>query len=468
MRRLDYRTTGVAALLLFATIALYAGAAVGAEPGVFDVRLYGAKGDVRLIKNDGQIKAGSFILRAPSAHFQPTDAGKVIIIYYAGSPGTGWAGKPGDLVTTIRQVLGPAVVLLRAPAQSDAADAFGAFGSDDSRAFQAAFAGAIAHGTSPFSYGALPRAGNAEILIPPATGYMITSPLRLAASNVHLNGYGAIVFYAGAGSFLTLGSTDAEFSQIQINGLFIFATYRCAIGISMIRFKRAHLQDCYLTMVPIGISVKGLATCQIYLANCRINRCTIGVILGPPANGSQLNGVTVDDYTKVGVQVGDETASAVSALSLINVTADGARSAVAGIDVGCAHGLSIIGQYTENDSETGAGVAVRLGVLSPSGCNTQGVMIEGGIYNGHSRTNPAILLGKQNNPPYVDAVSIMSNYFHGWSNGVRIERKGTAARNWLIGPNAFVDVSEKYFDNDPHHAIFDGGTLHRGDEPPIK
>lgn len=457
-----------AMLLLLAATVVYAQIAMAAGPGIFDVRVYGAKGNVRLIRNDGKISAGSFMLRAPSAHFEPTDAGKVIIIYYAGAPGTGWAGKPGDLVTTIGQVLGPAAVMLRTAARSDAADAFGAFGSDDSRAFQAAFAAAIAHGASPFSYGALPRAGNAKILIPPATGYMVTMPLRLAASNVTVMAQGAIVYYAGSGSFLTLGSPDAEFSQIQIYGLFIFGTYRCAIGISMIRFKRAHLQDCYLTMVPIGISVKGLATCEIDLANCRINRCTIGVILGPPANGSQLNGVTVDDYTKTGVQVGDGTASAVSALSLINVTADGAAStAVAGIDVGCVHGLSIIGQYTENDTDTGAGVAVRLGVLSPSGCNTQGVIIQGGIYNGHSRTNPAILLGGQTNPPYVDAVTIMSNYFHGWSNGVRIERKGTAARDWLIGPNAFVDVAEKYFDHDPQHAIFIDGAFHRGDELPM-
>jgi hypothetical protein len=148
------------------------------------------------------------------------------------------------------------------------------------------------------------------------------------------------------------------------------------------------------------------------------------------------------------------------------VTADGApRTAVAAIDVGCVHGLSIIGQYAENDTDTGAGVAVRLGVLSPSGCNTQGVIIEGGLYNGHSRVNPAILLGGQRNPPYVDAVTIASNFFEGWSNGVRIEGSGTSARNWLIGPNAFVDVAEKYSDHNPHHAIFSDGAFRRADDP---
>jgi hypothetical protein len=173
--------------------------------------------------------------------------------------------------------------------------------------------------------------------------------------------------------------------------------------------------------------------------------------------------VAVDGYTRVGIQVGDTTPSAVSAISLINVTTDGApTTAVAGIDVGCAHGLSIVNQYCENDPDTGAGVAVRLGVLSPTGCNTQGITIQGGLYNGHSRTNPAILLGTQSNPPYVDAVTIMSNYFEGWRNAVRVEPNHTAARNWLIGPNAFVGVPEHYFDRDPQHAIFSDGEFRGG------
>ena len=471
MYGLKHVAAGLAALALLsatprqAAAAPYASSPADASGALFNVKAYGAKGDVRLIRNDGTLAAGSSRLRAPSAHFGPQDIGKSIIIYYAGKPGAGWAGKAGDLVTTIQQVLGPATVVLGTPAGSAVSNACGAFGSDDSKAFAAAFAGALSSGESLLSFGALPRAGNAEILIPAATGYMITRPLRLAASNVTVSAYGSIIYYAGQGTFLELGSRDADFSQIQIRGLSVWGTYESAVGISMTRFKRAHLQDCFVTMIPVGIMVKGRSTCEIYVTNCRVDRCTTGVILGPPSNGSQLNGVTIDDYTRVGVQVGDASASAATAISLINVTADGApRTAVAAIDVGCVHGLSIIGQYAENDTDTGAGVAVRLGALSPSGCNTQGVVIEGGLYNGHSHDNPAILLAGQSNPPYVDAVTIMSNYFQNWSNGVRIERSGTAARDWLIGPNAFVEVGEKYFDRNPGHGIFIDGAFHRGDE----
>jgi hypothetical protein len=456
---------GALTVILLAVTTTHAQSTEGARMGIFNVKAFGARGDVRLIRNDGSIQAGSRTLHAPSAHFSPADVGKVIIVYYAGRPGSGWAGKPGDLVTTIGQVVSSSTAQLAGRAQSSVADACGAFGSDDSNAFHAAIAAALAHGNSPFSFGALPGPGNAEILIPPATGYLITQPLRIPANNLCLTAYGAIIYYAGKGIFLSLGSRDADWSQIQVRGLFVWGTYECESGIAMTRFKRAHLQDCYVTMIPVGIIVSGRATCEIYIDNCRINRCTIGVILGPPSNGSHLSGVTVDDYTKVGIQVGDATASAATAISLINITTDGApRTAVAAIDVGCVHGLSIIGQYCENDPGTGAGVAVRMGVLSPSGCNTQGVMIEGGLYNGHSTGNPAILLGKQSNPPYVDAVTITSNFFQRWSYGVKVEPNGTAARAWLIGPNAFVDVKQRYFDRNSQHAIFSDGEFRRGGE----
>jgi hypothetical protein len=65
--------------------------------------------------------------------------------------------------------------------------------------------------------------------------------------------------------------------------------------------------------------------------------------------------------------------------------------------------------------------------------------------------------------PYVDAVTITSNYFQGWSNGVSIGGGEAAARNWLIGPNAFVDVGEKYADHNSQHAIFTDGAFRHGD-----
>jgi predicted RNA-binding protein with TRAM domain len=96
-----------------------------------NIRDYGAKGDARSF-TDATITSGQNILQSATAAFQPSDVGKVAIVYFA-------AGSA--LVTTVQAYTDSSHVTLVANATTtlSAPGVFAVIGSDDSAAFTAAY-----------------------------------------------------------------------------------------------------------------------------------------------------------------------------------------------------------------------------------------------------------------------------------------------------------------------------------------
>lgn len=148
---------------------------VSAGPWVFDVRVFGAKGDGQ-IATDGAISASSATLTcATSRPFKPTDVGKAVLVKNALTSGA------TTLVTTITGYTSPNVVTLGASATNTIASGGTVmWATDDTAAIQAAI-------NTAFTYGQ--AYGTGIIYIPPS---------------------GAGLFYGIAGPLIAGGATAAN------------------------------------------------------------------------------------------------------------------------------------------------------------------------------------------------------------------------------------------------------------------
>lgn len=136
---------------------------INAGSWVFDVRMYGAKGDGQAV-SDGAITTGTNIFTSASAPFHPSDVGKPIQIKGALTSGV------TTLVTTITGYTSPSQVTLGASATATVSNALALWATDDTAAIQATI-------NAAFAYGQIKGIG--IISIPPAAGlfYGIAGPL---------------------------------------------------------------------------------------------------------------------------------------------------------------------------------------------------------------------------------------------------------------------------------------------------
>ena len=119
---------------------------ISTGPGMaFDVRLYGAKGDVRIVA-DGAMTIGSPTLTcATSTPFKSTDVGKRVTVEGAGA---------SKLFTTIAAFVSASAVTLVANAAATVSGAVARFGTDDTAAIQKAINAAATAGS--FGYVSIP------------------------------------------------------------------------------------------------------------------------------------------------------------------------------------------------------------------------------------------------------------------------------------------------------------------------
>lgn len=114
--------------------------AINAGPWVFDVRVYGAKGDGQVVA-DGSIASGSNVFTSPSAPFKASDVGKPFMVKGALSSGV------TTLVTTITGFTSASTVTLGASATAAlTGNAMAMWATDDTAAIQATINAAFAYG----------------------------------------------------------------------------------------------------------------------------------------------------------------------------------------------------------------------------------------------------------------------------------------------------------------------------------
>lgn len=158
---------------------------------VFDVKMYGAKGDCRY-SDDVTMTAGSTILTSAAAGFASTDSGKPISVLGAG-PSVN--GRADPLSSTISSVSGHTAVLADA-AQTNVSNAHASWGTDDTASIQKAIDGAAATGEGRVSF--------------PAGTYRMTGVLRITASNIRVTGAGhsSVVYQSAVHTWATGGEAN--------------------------------------------------------------------------------------------------------------------------------------------------------------------------------------------------------------------------------------------------------------------
>lgn len=129
---------------------------LGVPASTFNVRLYGAVGDGKVV-TDGAMTTGSAILTSATASFTAADQGKPIMVKGAAANGV------TTLVTTIQSVTNATTVVLAAANASGGAvsNAYVLYGTDDTAAIQAAINAAQAYGAAH---------GYAKVYVPTAPG----------------------------------------------------------------------------------------------------------------------------------------------------------------------------------------------------------------------------------------------------------------------------------------------------------
>lgn len=142
---------------------------INGVPPVFDVRIYGAKGDGKAV-SDGAMTSGQAVLTcATSAPFTPADKGKAVMVATAGPTGV------TTLVTTITGYTDSSHVTLGATASGTVSGVQVLWATDDTVKIQQAINDAGA---------ALPFTGSAVVAIPQGQGlfYGVAGPLITTAS----------------------------------------------------------------------------------------------------------------------------------------------------------------------------------------------------------------------------------------------------------------------------------------------
>lgn len=144
------------------SVAYQSGVNIG--PWVFDVRMFGAKGDGQVVTS-GSITAGTNIFSDPSAPFHPSDVGKAFQLK------GGLVSGQTSLTTTITGYTSPTTVTLGANATATlSGTGMALWATDDTAAIQATINAAFAYGQVH---------GTGTVYFPPAAGlfYGVAGPL---------------------------------------------------------------------------------------------------------------------------------------------------------------------------------------------------------------------------------------------------------------------------------------------------
>lgn len=234
---------------------------------VFNVRDFGAKGDVVRLTTAITIAAGSTMLQASGASFNAGDIGKLVVVSGAGAAG-------GPLATLIASVMDGAHVALASPAATQVAGAQRCvcYGSDDAPAITSAVAAAaIGGGRVAFPAGAygvmstivLPEIGSVQFV---GCGHGDTELVALAA-------LGSAVVSKG-----TMLHRDSQLADLRIdaNALAAYALdLQCAEGYHI---DRMALSNATVAGLRIGDGVH--AARGINVTNSRIEND--GSVFGDP------------------------------------------------------------------------------------------------------------------------------------------------------------------------------------------
>ncbi len=187
----------------------------------YNVKLFGAKGDVLTVK-DGVMTIGSAVLTSTSNQFSATDVGKLISVRWAGTAGNN-QGVANYLISTIASYQGPGQVTLVTPASNTVNSCEVFWGTDDAVAINAAMSAASNN-------------GGGIVYIPPGTYFVGTAIIWY--SHTHIQGAGIdttnlmlapgaacdiIVSYAFAS--LTLSNKQAGINSCSIKDLSINGWY---------------------------------------------------------------------------------------------------------------------------------------------------------------------------------------------------------------------------------------------------
>lgn len=159
-----------------------------------NVASFGAKGDGVTLAKAGTIKTGSSTLTAAGAHFNAGDKGKLITVDGAGKDSTA-------LSSTIVSVQSAEQVTLGAAAVNTVSTAEVSYGSDDSKALQAAFdycgyqTGILLKYTRAYASGGNIYMGNNKAI------YMVSQHLFIAA-NTKVNGNGSLIKFTSPDAYI--------------------------------------------------------------------------------------------------------------------------------------------------------------------------------------------------------------------------------------------------------------------------
>lgn len=181
---------------------------------VFNVKAYGAKGDVQQITN-GSITVSTAVLTSSSNPFSPADVGKKISVQGAGNQGNS-AGVANWLITTILSYQSAGQVTLNANATATVSGtALTTWGTDDAAAINAA---TLAASTAS---GSFPATGGGSKVCFPAGTYFVGTAINVY-SRIHIIGEGSdttcIMLAPGATNDIFLGNNFATLTGGNTSG----------------------------------------------------------------------------------------------------------------------------------------------------------------------------------------------------------------------------------------------------------
>ena len=263
---------------------------------VFNVKAYGAKGDVQVV-TDGAMTIGSPVLTSASGKFSSADQGKVIAVFGAGSE-TGNGGAT-LLRSTILSVQSSTSITLANTATQTASNMFTEWGTDDTADIQAALTAAW-ECSNGCTRGGGNQQGAGTVYFPPG-GYAITSRLNFGDVTNGTLMHGAVIEGTG-------GNT----TQIYYLG----PTSDGALRISTCEW----------------CTVKNLRIYDSHALNLSPNQSAFGLWWSTPTTSGGGHNLTENvDVTGFvnGIQIGDSlTDSALPSNTFINISLSGSYQGI--------------------------------------------------------------------------------------------------------------------------------------------